>query len=86
MPEMTIRLEVDPDTGRKRVRVAYESDADALPMEHEQEHRALVNKLLEDGLIDDPDQVVVDREEGREIAPEAPQSEPPQRKAQAEQG
>ena len=83
MPEMTIRLEVDPDTGRKRVRVAYESDADALPMEHEEEHRALIKKLLEQGLIDDPDQVVVEREPGKQIDTGG-QETPAGREAQAE--
>jgi hypothetical protein len=41
---------VDPATGRRELVIDYASDADALPMEHEEEHRALANKLLDGGL------------------------------------
>jgi predicted metal-dependent phosphoesterase TrpH len=50
MAELTIRLVVDPETGARRVVVDYGSDADALPMEHEADHRALVEALVEGGL------------------------------------
>lgn len=52
MAEMTIRLVVDPETGARRVVVDYGSDADALPMEHEADHRALVEALVDGGLED----------------------------------
>jgi len=48
---MTIRFEVDPNTGERTIIIGYQSDPDALPMEHEEEHRALVEKLIEGGLI-----------------------------------
>lgn len=51
MPHVTLRLEVDPHTRRRIVLVSYESDPDALPHEHEEEHRALVEKLVQGGLI-----------------------------------
>jgi len=38
MAELTIRLVVDPATGKKDVHIGYRSDADALPMEHEEAH------------------------------------------------
>jgi hypothetical protein len=48
--ELTLRLRVDPTTGRREVVVDYTSDADALPYEHENEHRRLAGKVLEGGL------------------------------------
>ena len=46
--ELTLRLRVDPVTGRREVVVDYTSDADALPIEHE--HRRLAGKVIEGGL------------------------------------
>jgi hypothetical protein len=46
MPRLTIRLVTNPETGKRSVDIAYESDPDALAQEHEQEHRALVDKLV----------------------------------------
>jgi hypothetical protein len=51
MPHVTLRLEVDPHTRRRVILVSYASDPDALPHEHEEEHRALVEKLVQGGLI-----------------------------------
>ncbi len=51
MAEMTIRLIPDPTTGKKNIVIALRSDADALPHEHEQMHRALVEKLVNGGLL-----------------------------------
>jgi len=51
MPEMTIRLQYDPATGRRDVVVKLHSEADTLPVEHEQLHRALVDRLIEGGLL-----------------------------------
>jgi len=36
-----LRLSVDPETGERTLSIGYESDRDALPMEHEDEHRKL---------------------------------------------
>jgi len=46
MPEMTIRLLPDPETGKKTIIISLTGDEDALPHEHEQMHRAIVNKVL----------------------------------------
>lgn len=51
MAELLIRLEVDPVTGRKNVVIDYGSDEDALPMEHEEDHRRLVDALIEGGTL-----------------------------------
>ena len=51
MAEMTIRLIPDPATGKKNIIISLTGDQDALPHEHEQMHRAIVNKLLGGGKI-----------------------------------
>ncbi len=51
MATLTLRLEVDPTTGKKNVWVKYDSDSDALPQEHEEAHRALLQALLAGGQI-----------------------------------
>jgi len=89
MPHVTIRLEVEPTTRRRTVVVSYRSDADALPSEHEEEHRVLVQKLLEGGLISEEEagRIRVERAEGKaEGTPEAPaQAEPARRAREAKQ-
>jgi hypothetical protein len=72
MAEMTIRLRCDPATGKKDIVISLRSDEDALPQEHEQRHRALVEKLIDGGLLKAGElgQIVVEREqpEGRPAA------------------
>ena len=65
MAEMTIHLRTDPATGKKYIIVDLHSDADALPHEHEQQHRTLVQKLIEGGLVkaEEIGQVIVEREQ-----------------------
>jgi len=46
MAELTIRLRVNPETGKKDIVIDLRSDADALPHEHEQQHRHLVQQLI----------------------------------------
>jgi hypothetical protein len=86
MAEMTIRLIPDPDTGKKNIIISLKSDSDAMPHEHEQSHRALVDKLLEKGLVKESElgNIEVERvEEGPIEAP--PQTAPPQGQKQAQQ-
>lgn len=65
MAQLTIRLQINPDTGKKDLIVALRSDEDALPHEHEQLHQQLVERLLEGGVLraDEVGQVVIEREE-----------------------
>jgi hypothetical protein len=73
---MTIRLVVNPTTGKREVDIAYESDGDALPMEHEEEHRALVEKVvgsLKNGKL------TVERERPGEAEPAAQPETPAER-------
>ena len=76
----TVTVRRDAATGRTLVWVGLRSDEDALPHEHEQQHRALVDRLIEGGYLKAAEvgKVVVEREakEG-EAAP--PAGEPPQR-------
>ena len=64
MAEMIIHLEVDPQTGKKNVWIKYRSDSDALPMEHEEEHRRLVDQLLESGALKQAEigEIIIERE------------------------
>jgi hypothetical protein len=86
MPEMTIRLRCDPATGKKDIVVTLRSDADALPHEHEQMHRALVEKLISGGLVKASElgQIVVEREAKEAETPPASNEPQPQRQAQAQ--
>jgi hypothetical protein len=87
MAEMTIRLRCDPATGKKDIIISLRSDEDALPHEHEQQHKALVEKMIQGGLLkaSEVGQIVVEREQS-EGEPAAPVSTGPQqeRRAQAE--
>ena len=78
MAEMTIRLETDPVTGRKNILVDLKSDEDLLPHEHEEQHRKLVDKLIEGGLLsaDEVGKVIISREESTETALPASESTP----------
>ncbi len=71
MPEMTIRLRCDPETGKKDIIISMRSDEDALPHEHEQQHRALVEKLIEGGLVKPTEvgQIIVEREQPESEGP-----------------
>lgn len=61
MAEVTIRLRHNPRTGEREVVIHYESDRDALPHEHERDHRALAEQLLGRPLEQVLGGVVVDR-------------------------
>ena len=88
MAEMTIRLRCDPETGKRDIIVALESDADALPHEHEALHRRLVEKLVGGGLLqaEEAGKLIVEREEKKGEAAATPVGDPPvERKSAAEQ-
>ena len=46
MPEAVLTLRLNPSTGERTLIINYESDSDAMPFEHEDEHRAFVEQLL----------------------------------------
>jgi hypothetical protein len=86
MAEMTIRLRINPETGKKDIIIGLRSDEDALPHEHEQQHKALADRLINGGLLKAVElgQIVVEREED-EKAPAVPAGNVPQGQRQAEQ-
>lgn len=66
---MLIILRRDPQSGKQNVVVKLDSDPDALPIEHEQMHKALVEKLLGAGLNpEDLGHIHVEREGAAEPA------------------
>jgi hypothetical protein len=89
MAEMTIRLIPDPTTGKKNIIISLRSDEDALPHEHEQRHRALVDKLIEGGIVKagEVGKITVEREQDeKEPAVPAGNAPQPQRQAQKQGG
>jgi hypothetical protein len=46
MAELIISLTQSPVTGRQTIRVGYRCDDDAMPHEHEVQHRRLVGQLF----------------------------------------
>ena len=61
MAEITIKFRRDGKTGKREIVIHLESDADALPHEHEQDHKKLVESLLGMPLTDDMGEIVVER-------------------------
>jgi hypothetical protein len=80
MAEMTIRLCCDPTTGKKDILISLRSDEDSLPHEHEQLHKALVDKLIDKGLLQASElgQIVVEREEEAKHQPVTGQRQTPE--------
>ena len=87
MAEMIIMLRRDPNTGKQNIIIKLDSEPDALPMEHEQMHRALVEKLIGKGLKpEDLGELIVERESEKQ--PSEPTSTPnePQKQKQTNKG
>lgn len=85
MPEVTIRLRCDPATGKKDIIISMRSDEDALPHEHEQQHKALADRIIEGGLLKAGElgKIIVEREEDEQVASPPVSNDPaPERQAQ----
>lgn len=78
MATLTLRLEIDPSTKKKNVWVKYDSDSDALPMEHEEQHKKLVEALLAGGTVkpEELGTITIERE-GQGAAPSTGGTEAP---------
>lgn len=63
MSKLVLRLRVDSSTGKRTIAIDYASDADALPIEHEEEHRKLAEKVVEGGLRSDKIEISRERED-----------------------
>jgi len=68
---LILRLFYDPRGTRRDIVVDLASDADTVAFEHEQQHKALVEKLIEGGLIkaSEAGKIVVEREEDAKEPP-----------------
>jgi len=81
MAEMTIMLRRDPNTGKQNIIIKLDSEPDALPIEHEQHHRQLVEKLT-GRKLEDFGEVIIEREgEAQPATPTAAPNEPQKQKA-----
>jgi hypothetical protein len=86
MAEMTIKLRRDPQTGKQNIIVKLRSDEDALPHEHEQMHRTLVDKLINGGILKAGEEgnLLIEREEETAV-PEPQRTTPEQQRPAQEQ-
>ena len=85
MASLTIKLRVDPTTGKKDILLDYHGEPGSLPFEHEQEHRAIVEKLLAAGILKagEVGNIILEREQA--AAPDAtPATETPKTERQRE--
>jgi hypothetical protein len=80
---MIVMLRRDPETGKQNIIVKLDSDPDALPVEHEQMHKALVEKLIGKGIKpEDMGEIIVEREaEKTPTEPVSTPNEPQKQKA-----
>ncbi|MFK7768143.1 MAG: hypothetical protein AB8B55_13045 [Mariniblastus sp.] len=89
MPDMTIQLRINPTTGKKDIVVSLSGEEDSLPHEHERQHKQLVDKLIEGGMLKATEvgTIVVEREEDK-VVPNDPVANPDQdqRQSQSEGG
>jgi hypothetical protein len=69
MADLILRLRVDPATGKRELVIDYTSDADALPIEHEDAHRQLADRVVDGGLRSGKVEVTRASEAPSEAAP-----------------
>jgi hypothetical protein len=88
MATMTLRLEIDPVSKKKNVWVKLESDSDALPMEHEEQHKRLVELLIAGGKVkpEELGTLVIEREGQGAVTKEKPNETPTQREGVTNKG
>jgi hypothetical protein len=82
MATLILRLEVDPLTKKKNVWVKLDSDSDALPSEHEEQHKRLVEALLAGGHVK-PEELghITIQREGQGGVTTTPESSPTEKQA-----
>ena len=52
MAEINLRLVYNKNTSKHDIYIDYESDVDALPFEHEQEHKEIVQSIIQKAGLD----------------------------------
>ena len=88
MATMILRLEIDPVTKKKNVIVKLDSDSDALPGEHEEQHKRLVELLIAGGKVtpEDLGTISITREGQGAVVKEKPNEAPAQREGVTNKG
>lgn len=87
MAEMLIMLRRDPNTGKQNIIIKLDSDPDALPIEHEQMHKALVEKLIGKGVKpEDMGEIIIERESEQQPAEPVGQPNEGQKQKQSNKG
>ena len=86
MAELLIILRRDPQSGRQNIIVKLDSDPDSLPIEHEELHKRLVEKLVGKGIpAEDLGEISIEREGSSQPAPK-PESNEGERSKQGQAG
>lgn len=72
MATLILRLEIDPTTQKKNVWVKLDSDGDALPIEHEEQHKKILEALLAGGKLkaEELGTITIEREGQGAVMPE----------------
>ena len=87
MAELLIMLRRDPNTGKQNIIIKLDSESDALPIEHEQMHKALVEKLIGKGMKpEDMGELIIERESEQQPAGPVSQPNEPQKQKQGNTG
>ena len=88
MATLNLRLEIDPHTKKKNVWVKLDSDSDALPMEHEEQHKRIVEALLANGGLkaEDLGTITIEREGQGAAVTEEKKDTPAQRESVGNKG
>jgi hypothetical protein len=88
MATLILRLDIDPTTKKKNVWVKLDSDSDALPMEHEEQHKKIVEALLAGGAVkpEELGTITIEREGQGAVVKESPQDAPAQRQPVGNKG
>ena len=87
MAEMIIMLRRDPNTGKQNIIIKLDSDPDALPLEHEQMHKDLVEKLIGKGVKpEDMGEIIIERESEQQPAGPVSQPNEPQKQKASNKG
>ena len=80
MADIKIHVKLNFETGRRDIIIEYESEKDALPIEHEQRHQEIVRHLVDTGVLKEEEvgEIIVERiTEKKEKEPESLKPKPP---------
>lgn len=83
--EIKIHLRYNLETGKKDIIIEYDSEDDAMPYEHEQRHRQIVQQLIGQGLVDEEDvgNILVGRVENEKAPADQRREDAPVQQGQA---